>query len=91
MKQNLVVKYISIIFLIATFMSSMHYHNDMHEHNDCKICTVQHNVADIDTPTDVNYLSFFTKISETTFLDFQNLQTQKIDLTFSARAPPFLS
>ena len=91
MKQKLIVKYISIIFIVATFMGSMHHHNDMQEHSDCQICTIQHNVEDIDTPTDVSYLTLFAIISEATLSSLQKLLTHKKHLCFSARAPPLFT
>jgi hypothetical protein len=91
MKKKLLVKYISIIFMIATFMGSLHHHNDLQEHNNCQICTISHNVANIDTPIDVNYLVLFTIVSEATLASLPNFQIEKQKLTFSARAPPLFS
>ena len=91
MGQKLIIKYISIIFVIATFMGSLHHHNDMQEYNDCQICTVQNNISDIDTPLDVNYLTIFSVACEATVANLENLQTKKQHLTFSARAPPSLT
>jgi len=91
MKQKFIVKYISIIFIFATFITSFHHHNDMQEHNDCQICTIQNSIADMDTPTDVTYLTLLSLISESTITTLENLQTQKDYRTFSARAPPFYS
>ena len=72
-------------------MGSMHHHNDMQSHSDCQICTIQNNVTDIDTPSDVNYLVLFSTISEATLSSLENLQTEKKHFTFSARAPPLFS
>jgi len=91
MRQKILIKYISIIFVISTFMSSFHHHNDLQEHNNCQICIVQSNIADIDTPTDVTYLTLFSTPSEATLVNLQNLQTQKQHLTSTARAPPLFS
>ena len=91
MKQKLLVKYISIIFVIATFMGSFHHHDDLQEHSNCQICIVSHNVADIDTPTDVSYLTLFSNPSEATLSSLESLQTQHNQLFFSARAPPLFS
>ena len=89
MKQKLIVKYISIIFILATFMGSFHYHNDIQEHTDCQICTVQHNVSDIDTPADVNYLTLLSIKSESILTCLDTFSIQKRFFHFSARAPPF--
>jgi len=91
MKQNFVVKYISIIVILASFMGSFHHHNDLKQHNDCQICTIQHNVTDIDTPADVSYLTLFTIVLEATLASLPNFQIEKQNLTFSARAPPSFS
>ena len=91
MKQNFVVKYISIIVMLASFMGSFHHHNDLKQHNDCKICTIQHNVTDIDTPADVTYLTLFTIHSEATIARLINFQVEENHFTFSARAPPLFS
>jgi len=91
MKKKLIIKYISIIFVIATFVGSLHQHNDFQEHNDCQICTISHNVSDINTPTDINYLTLFTVLSEATLANLPNLQIEKHFFTFSARAPPVFS
>jgi len=91
MKKKLLRKYISIIFIFATLLGIFHNHNDLKEHNDCKVCTVQHNMTDIDTPVDVCYITLFSTISEATIVALTKLQTQKKHFTFGARAPPFFS
>jgi len=91
MKQTLIVKYISIIFVIATFMGSLHHHGDLQEHNDCQICTVQNNIIDIDTPNEVTYLSLFRIENEAIVSKLSNSKSQQKYLTFSARAPPLFS
>jgi len=91
MKRKLVVQYISIIFIIATFMGSLHHHNDMQEHNDCKVCTIQHNIVDIDTPVTVNYVQLFTIASATPLINLQNSLEKNLNFSLNARAPPSLS
>jgi len=92
MKHKLLINYISIIFVIATFVSSLHHHHgDIQEHNDCQICTVQHNITDIDTPTNVSYLILFSISSEATLNSLKELFVQANNFTFSARAPPSFS
>jgi hypothetical protein len=85
------VRYISIIFAIATLMGSMHHHDDMRTHTDCKVCMVQQNIVDIDTPIEIDYLTLFSRVSESTLVNLQILHIQKVNLAFSARAPPFYS
>ena len=92
MKHKLLIKYIGFIFVIATFMSSLHHHHgDLQEHNDCQVCTVQHNITDIDTPTNISYLTFLFTPSEAALVSFKELHSQKNNFTFGARAPPSLS
>ena len=91
MKQKLLLRYISIIVILASFMGSIHHHNDLKQHNDCKICTIQHNVSDIDTPIDVNYLTLLSIVSEATLSTLSSFQLEKQDFSFSARAPPLFS
>ena len=91
MKQKFVVKYISIIVILASFMGSLHHHNDLKPHNDCQICTIQHNVTDIDTPIDVSYLTLFSIHSEATISTVANLQQEATYFTSLARAPPLFS
>ncbi len=88
MKNKLLSQYLTIVFVIATFMGSLHHHNDFKIHTDCQVCTLQHNVTDIDTPSDVNYVALFSIKSESTLLPLTDLQTQQTCTTFSARAPP---
>jgi len=91
MKQKLIVRYISIIFVIATFMSGFHHHNDLQKHTDCQICTIQNSLTDIDTPTGVNYVTSLCIESQETLTELKNFQLQQKHLTFSARAPPLFS
>jgi len=88
MKRKFVSKYISIVFIIATFMGVFHHHNDLASHNDCQVCTVQNSVANADTPTEVSYL---TKIDIYSLAITPQLPVfhQKNSLTtLKARAPP---
>lgn len=91
MKKKFLVKYLSIIFILASMMGSLHHHNDMQVDNDCQICTISHNVIDIDTPTDLNYFTLLSKISEAPISSLKSLQIQEKQLSFSARAPPLFS
>ena len=54
---NIVKKYFSIVLLLSAFLSTTHHHNDLQTHSDCKICVLQSNIVDADTPTPTNYLS----------------------------------
>jgi len=92
MKHKFLIKYISFIFVIAAFVSSLHHHDgNIGEHNDCQICIVQHNIIDIDTPIKISYLTLFSITSEATLASLKELYTQKSRFTFGARAPPSFS
>ena len=57
MKYNFLKKYLSILFLASTLLGSMHHHNDLKQHNDCKICTIKASMSNADTPVDVLYVT----------------------------------
>jgi len=85
---KLAKKYILSLFIVATFMGVFHHHNDLKNHNDCQICTIQQNLADADTPTTPTYiveLDFNTLapllLKEKSFLFTFNA-------TYNPRAPP---
>lgn len=84
-------KYLSIIFIVATLMGVFHHHEDLKQHNDCQICTIQSNLSNIDTPVDVTYLTLLEISSETTITKLTNLISNKIQKTDNARAPPKIS
>jgi len=84
-------KYLSIIFIIATFMGVFHHHNDLKQHNDCKICTVQSSLAHADTPVEAHYLTSLELINESVVTALISLHVTKIDNQLKARAPPKIS
>ena len=84
-------KYISIIFLISTFMGVFHHHDNLKQHNDCQICIIQSNISDIDTPVDVFYLNSLNKYSQKSISKLFNLHINLVTTTFKARAPPKIS
>ena len=91
MKQKLIVKYISIIFILATFMGFLHHHNDIQEHNDCKMCTIQNNLTNIDTPVEVSYLTSIFTPSESLPNPLPSFEKKRLISTNTARAPPITS
>jgi len=91
MKNKLIVRYISIIFIIASFVGLLHHHNDLKQHSDCQICTIQHNVTDIDTPVEVIYIKLFSTLCEAILSKPNTPIKVTCSLSFSARAPPFYS
>jgi len=91
MKKKLIVKYLSIVFVFATLLATLHHHNDFQEHNDCQICTIQNSIADADTPSDTIYITLLTLPSKRVITHLQNLQAQVSEHILSARAPPLFS
>ena len=88
MKFKFAQKYLSIVFLLASLMGSMHHHNDLQEHNDCQICTISSSIADADTPVDVKYLTLLCLQSEVTLSQLPEFFKQHIPSQFHSRAPP---
>jgi hypothetical protein len=84
-------KYLSIIFVLATFMGVFHHHNDLKQHNDCKICTVQSSLAHADTPVEAHYLTNLELVNESVVTVLVSLHVKKIHNYFHARAPPKIS
>ena len=90
MKQKFIVKYISILFILATFTGFLHQHNDLVQHDDCKICIIQHTLNTVDIPIDIVYItsleSYFQRYDFTPLFNFNRyINTSK------ARAPPLFS
>jgi hypothetical protein len=84
-------KFISIIFILATFIGVFHHHDDMKSHNDCQICTIQSSIADADTPSQTLYLSKIELFSDSTISKFPTLHEYKQYIPLRARAPPIFS
>ena len=84
-------KYISIIFLLATFVSTFHHHDDLQIHSDCQICTIQNSIADGDTPIQPHYFTIFAIPSEVTLCKLQNFIVIDTSNRLRARAPPQIS
>ena len=84
-------KYLSIIFLVATLLGGMHHHNDLKQHSDCKICTIQSSMANADTPVDVVCVSQLDIFHEAIVTQLKNLTTKKVFNPLNARAPPHFS
>lgn len=91
MRFKLLKKYFSIIFVLATFMGVFHHHEDHKQHNDCQVCTIQSNIANADTPTDIDYLSNIELFSEVVITKLPNIHESQEFILLKARAPPFFS
>ena len=72
-------------------MGVLHHHNDLKQHNDCKICTIQSSIANADTPVDTIYITNLEIFSESIVTTFASLHVHKIYNCVKARAPPKIS
>ena len=88
MKKYLLRNILSIIVLVATLMGVMHHHNDLKSHTDCQICTISTSVTDIDTPSDVVYLTPLTLQHAATLSQLPIFTSKHTDSLNNARAPP---
>jgi len=77
--------------MVATLMGVLHHHNDLKQHSDCKICTVQSSIANADTPVDVVYLTKLDIYIEFISTELTNLHSKVQQNSLNARAPPFFS
>ena len=84
-------KYLSIVFILATFLGVLHHHNDLKQHSDCKICTLQSSIAHADTPVDVVYLTKLDIYAESILIKLTNLHSKELTNLLYARAPPSFS
>ena len=91
MRNRFIHKYISIIFLLASLMGALHHHNDLQKHSDCQICTIQSNIVDIDTPTEILYLTKILLTADVTLTSIPQFVTLHIENQQHSRAPPQLS
>ena len=72
-------------------LGAFHHHNDLKQHNDCKICTLQSSLSHADTPVDTLYLNELTLYAEATRSTLAQLVANNTPFAFQARAPPKLS
>ncbi len=84
-------KYFAVVLVLASLLGSMHHHNDLKQHNDCQICTIQSSLSHADTPVDRLYLHQITLQAETPATVFTNLVVSAGHIALTARAPPFIS
>lgn len=88
---NLLKKYFALIFIISTFIGVFHHHDDLLEHSDCKVCTIQSSIADGDTPVKVSYLSAIETPKDKIQRALVTLHVSRQKSTNYARAPPLVS
>ncbi|QOP45933.1 hypothetical protein [Sulfurimonas paralvinellae] len=84
-------KYFAIVFLLATLLGGLHHHNDLKQHNDCQICTIQSSLSHADTPSESFSLSDITLYSEATVGELAHAITNTAHINLHARAPPKIS
>ena len=84
-------KYFSIIFIIATFIGIFHHHNDFKPHPECKICLLQANISNANTPTDVVNLPHIDIASESIIIKLVTLHSKRVKNQLKIRAPPLIS
>jgi len=84
-------KYFAIVFMLATLLGSMHHHNDLKQHNNCQICTLQSSLSHADTPVDTLYLSDIRIVSEAIIADLSHLIANPTQILLRSRAPPKFS
>ncbi len=84
-------KYFAIIFLLASFATSMHHHDDLLQHDDCQVCVVQSNIFNADLPSDVTYVSQIDIQSEEIIAQLTSLYLDIYSKQYHSRAPPLFS
>jgi len=84
-------KYFSIVFVLATLLSGMHHHNDLKQHNNCQICTLQSSLSHADTPVETLYVQEITFQAQTPIATLSNLVASAAQIALTARAPPSIS
>ncbi len=84
-------KYFSILYLLATLLGVLHHHDDLKQHNDCKICLVKSNLTHADTPDDAVFLPPVNFISEPTSGKLSVIVITAKPTSLQARAPPKFS
>ena len=81
-------KYFTVIYLLATLLGVLHHHEDLKQHNDCKICLVKSNLSHADTQDDTVFLTAIDFVSEATVGTLFDLITTTEPTFLHARAPP---
>ncbi len=72
-------------------MGVFHHHDDLKQHNDCQICTVQSSIANADTPVETLYVSSVHLASESIITTLTHLCSSQTQRNIQVRAPPFIS
>jgi len=88
MKKRFFTKYLLGVVVFSMLLGVMHHHNDLKEHSDCKICVVQSNILNGDTPQKISYVEDINHIDTFARFDFANLYKPFVKKYFFSRAPP---
>ena len=91
MKLGLLKRYFSITFIVAMFLGTFHYHQDVHQHSDCQVCTIQSNIVDGDTPVETIYFTKLDIHTEAIPSELLYLHINNTTYNLHARAPPKIS
>jgi len=82
-------RYLGIVYLISIFLTVTHHHNDLNIHNDCKICILQSDITNSDTPPTYTSLVDIENIYEVVVVDTDTTYIQEIQNLLRQRAPPY--
>ena len=83
-------EYLTLIFIVATFMGVFHHHDDLKQHNDCQICIIQSSIADADTPIEAIYFTLLNIKPEAVVKTPKTIYSKTLTNPLKARAPPSL-
>lgn len=75
--------------LIGTFLSSFHVHDNHHDHEDCQVCVLQHNIVDADLPVIYSVEKVALFFEEPAYAT--SLLTNTLCKDSHSRAPPHFS
>ncbi len=84
-------KYFSIVYLLATLLGALHHHDDLKQHNDCKICLVKSTLSHADTPDTAVVLPPVDFLSAPVPGRLTVTVIARIPTSLQARAPPKFS
>lgn len=78
----------SIVFVVATLLSSLHHHKDLQSHSDCKICTLQYDLSSGDIPSETVSISDIEPFSEAILSTLNSFEKRSAQTSLNSRAPP---
>ena len=72
-------------------LGGLHHHNDLKQHSDCTICTIQASMANADTPVERLYVTQLDIFHEAIIKQLLSFHTTECTNPLNARAPPHIS